>query len=502
MYENPLPKKRSAHKILVAVATAAAMFGTLVLGHAANTTAENLVVRLANTVIGAGGMGDPTSVRVPNKLASTVVPATYGYSPIDYPADINLAASRDVGVPLVRTALMTHSGEPLLIVAGYSEGALVAEQVRRDLQAQPADSAPSDMQLTFVMVASPFAGDGGILARFPWLYIPWVIDPMGAGQPTRYDTTYHAIEYDIYADFPAYFNPLALLNSVFAIRYAHPDPYYDPIDPAAAPKVQKVVPNSAGGTDTYVLYLNSQLPLFGPVREAAAALSLTRFTEPVLTAIEPLVRLFVDMAYTDRTYANPETPKPFSLITPPAKVVDAVLGIPGALAQGAANLLSGGQPSMTPKAKSVDAVVAPEQQAPDAGDQRLALAPVAEPEAKSTISDLKADAGPKPAAESRRNRSADHADQKATDKRDPQRITHPKVTSDGNKVTPTTTVGGTTPGGNKRVVELVSTADTNSADDKGDSTTATPTADTADAASTTVDANDDTSNQATDDAAA
>ena len=460
------PRKR---KTLVAAAAAAGIAGALVLGHATNTTAENLMLRLANTVIGAGASGDPTGVRVPAKLGGTVVPATYGYDPINYPATINLAASRDAGVPVMRTALVTHAGEPRLIVAGYSEGTLVAEQVRRDLQATPAGSAPSDTQLTFEMIASPFAGNGGILARLPWLDIPFIIDPMGATQPTRYDTTYYANEYDVYADFPAYFNPLALLNSVLAIRYAHPDQYYDSIDPATAPKVQKVVPNSAGGTDTYILYLNPHLPLFGPIREVSALLSLTPITEPVLSAIEPLFRLAIDMAYTDRTYANPETPTPFSLITPPAKFIEALGGIPGALSQGAANLLSGGQSSMILPRQSVSASVAPEKQAADAGNQRLALASVTEHEAESTDPVPTADAAAAPAAESDKKDTAEkdsdtedldkkaagekHLDKKGTLKKRTNQITHPTVTSDGNKVTPVTTAGGTTPG-NQQVVEL------------------------------------------------
>ena len=128
--------------------------------------------------------GCPQSWTAPSCLRRTAT------TPINYPATINLAASRDAGIPLMRTALVTHAGEPHLIVAGYSEGTLIAEQVRRDLQATPAGSAPSDTQLTFEMIASPFAGNGGILARFPWLDIPFIIDPMGATQPTRYDTTY------------------------------------------------------------------------------------------------------------------------------------------------------------------------------------------------------------------------------------------------------------------------------------------------------------------------
>jgi diacyltrehalose acyltransferase len=462
------PKKGRAGSALIASAAAVGITATLVLGHATDTMAEHLTVRLSNTVIAAGGLGDPTSIQVKNKLAATVVPAGYGYEPINYPASINLAGSRDIGIPRMRMALVNHGGEQLLIVAGYSEGTLIAEQVRRDLQATAEVDAPAPDQLTFVMVASPFAGNGGILGRFPWLDIPGVIDPMGAAQPTRYDTTYYAYEYDTYADFPAYFNPVALVNSLFAVRYAHPDPYYDPIDPATAPKVQKTVPNVAGGTDTYVLFLNPHLPLFGPIREISTLLALTPLTEPVLGAIEPLVRLAVDAGYSDRTYANPETPTTFSLITPPAKFVEAIAGVPGALAQGASNLLSGGQSATTTQTRSVTAPDAPQSQALE-GRRRLALAPVVVPK----------------------------IDGKRHEADDAQRITHPTVTSDGNKVTPTTTAIGTAKA-DPRAVDPVPVGTTNSVDSQ--SVPVPPTAPSSPA--TPSSATDTTSHQATDDAAA
>ena len=65
------------------------------------------------------------------------------------------------------------------------------------------------------------------------------------------------------------------------------------------------------------------------------------------------------MGYTDRVNAHPETPTPFSFITPPAKVVEALVGVPGALAQGAANALSGGQ-SLNLQQQSVNTMAASE----------------------------------------------------------------------------------------------------------------------------------------------
>ncbi len=168
------------------------------------------------------------------------------------------------------------------------------------------------------MIASPFAANGGIFSRFPGIGIPGITTGMGAAQPSRYDTTYSAIMYDTYADFPAYFNPISLLNSALSIRYGHPDAFYDPIDPAISyAYVTNVDDNGAAGKDRYVQYYNPHLPLFGPLRELASLTQTSAFAEPLISAIEPLIRVLVDMSYTDRANANPAAAVPFSFITPP-----------------------------------------------------------------------------------------------------------------------------------------------------------------------------------------
>ena len=60
--------------------------------------------------------------------------------------------------------------------------------------------------------------------------------------------------------------------------------------------------------------LADHLPLFQPVRDVSNVLGMTLITEPVLSAVEPVVRLIVDMGYTDRENLNPEVPTRFRLI--------------------------------------------------------------------------------------------------------------------------------------------------------------------------------------------
>lgn len=345
MAKHRKSKAHGARKATLVGVAAAGISGALVAGHATNTTAMSSMVELANTVIGVGGLGDNTGVRVPPKLSGTVVPKDYQYAGLQYDSGLNLAASRDAGTPLLHAAIVkTYGAEPSIIVVGYSAGTLAVEQERRNLQHLAPSDAPSPDQLSFVQIANPFAPNGGIFQRFPGVPVPGLVDAMGAGQPTRYDTTYIANEYDPYGDFPAYLNPLSLLNTVLALRYSHPDEAYNPDVPGTTPAYVTTVHHTideTDSTDTYVLYYRA-LPLLGPLRELSTQTGLTPFTEPFISAIEPMLRLLVDMGYTDRVNANPAAPVPFSLIIPPQNVIAALLGMPGAISQGVTNLLSGG----------------------------------------------------------------------------------------------------------------------------------------------------------------
>ena len=150
---------RTARKVALGAMAAFGLSGSLVLGHATSTTA---MVQLTNTVIGIGGKDDATSSGLPTKLSGTVIPKVgdYGYFGVHYPATFELDKSRDAAVPVVHEYLTnTGKDEAHLIVAGYSLGALAAEQERRNLQLLDESAAPSHDQLSFVMIASRAATD-------------------------------------------------------------------------------------------------------------------------------------------------------------------------------------------------------------------------------------------------------------------------------------------------------------------------------------------------------
>jgi hypothetical protein len=360
-------KRRRSPSVLLLRITAAAVSTVLVFGHATNNTVDSPKVQLAASTIGIGGRGDPTAANIPNKLSGNVV--THKYIPVNYPASFFIDSSVAAGVPVLDQTIRQNSNQFLLVV-GYSVGTIVAENVRRGLK-PGVDGAPplnpdrdtTKPGLLFVMIASPNVPNGGIFSRFPGVSIPFFVTSNGPAQPSPYDTTYVTNEYDPYADFPAYFNPLSLLNTLLAIAYVHPDQHYDSVDydplpepgedPGTTPVLVKTVPKTGGGSDTYVFVPAAHLPLLAPARQIFGALGLTPLTEPVLSAVEPVLRLLVDMGYTDRENLNPEVPVSFSLITPPARIIETIAKVPGALGQGVNNFATGGGSIPAPVAPTI-----------------------------------------------------------------------------------------------------------------------------------------------------
>ncbi|WP_319449876.1 MULTISPECIES: PE-PPE domain-containing protein [unclassified Mycobacterium] len=423
------PEKRRTRQAMITAAAAVGLSGTLVLGQ----VVEKLDVDLAATVFAVGGRGDAVSANVKNKLQGHIAPAAFGTSyslvEIHYPADFNFQNSTNQGVAALEPQVVPALATGPVRITSYSEGTLTAEQVKRDLANSPI--TPGD--LTFLFIASPYVPNGGLFARFPGFTIPGIVPVFSAAQPTKYDSTYVVNEYDPYADFPAYFNPLSLANSLLAIQYAHPDTYYDNIDLANDPTYTTTVTNNgAGGKDTYVLVYNDQLPLFGPIRQLEGAVpQLTPFVEPVVSGIEPLARVLIDMGYTDRQNLNPATPTPFSLITPPAKLGEAAGQIPGALEQGLKNFVAGHNVAppptsethtqSTPGVEAVEAPVGPGAESKTGGE----VTPLQQPNTNKDDTPIT-----KPKVDPKK---PDKGLDKLVD-----RIIHPKVKSDGGKAEPTT----------------------------------------------------------------
>jgi hypothetical protein len=369
----------------VALAGAAAGVTTvLTLGHAVDTTLATPQVELAATAIGIGGYTDAESANIPRKFQHQLVPEGDEYVPIPYPAELPIDPSVAVAVPRTIAVINTTTGEKRVI--GYSEGAVAAELVKRRLTADydPQNPAIPRDQLEFIFIAGPSVPNGGIYARFPVVPLPGFTST-GAAQPSPYDSTYYALEYDIVADAPAYFNPLSLANSLLALHYVHGDQGPDPVDLTTAPRSVLVdEDNGAGGTDTYVLIRSEHLPLLRPIRDLSAQLGATALTEPFVGAVEPTLRVLVDMGYTDRDYRNIRTdgvaddedyqdanvPTRFSLFTPPQRILKSAAALPDAFADGAENFVDAlpkapTATKTTPKKSAVEATKATEDKDED-----------------------------------------------------------------------------------------------------------------------------------------
>lgn len=344
-----MAKHRRTRKHLAVVAGAVGMTAALTVGPVVAATAD--VTPAHDIVIGIGGNRNPTGDRIKRKFNGELVGELeadgYTFQGLQYPAQFPVDPSVTAGVPTLHAAIDSADGGRVVVI-GYSQGALVAERVKRDLQ--KSDEPPNARELEFIFIASPFGPNGGIYSRFPGVNIPFFTNT-GPAQPSQYDSTYYVMEYDIVADFPAYFNPLSLANSAVAFFAFHGDQGPDPVDLDTHPLSERVVEdNGKGGTDTYILVRATSLPLLTPVRRAAASMGATPLVEPVLAAIEPTLRVLVDMGYTDRDhrtigvdphadYQDAERPTPFSMITPADRTRESVEALPDALREGAQNFV-------------------------------------------------------------------------------------------------------------------------------------------------------------------
>lgn len=317
---------------LVMAGAAAAMTTALVCGQAANA----VTLPQVDTIIGVGGASNPTSDRILDKFEGALRPTdNRTFVPVHYPAELPVDPSVAAGQAPLGQAIADAGNHPVLVV-GYSEGSLVAEMYKRSLIA---DGSPNAGTLQFLFLASPFVPNGGIYARFPELRLPGYVST-GTAAPSPYDEIFVTLEYDPVGDFPAYANPLSLANAAAGMLYVHGDQGPDNVDLEHDPQSVLVVSSPEGGTDTYVLIRAEHLPLLQPMRDLSTALQTTGLTEPVLGAIEPTLRLAIDMGYTDRDYQNADRPTRFSLFTPPERIAETLRDLPDAIAQGADNFVN------------------------------------------------------------------------------------------------------------------------------------------------------------------
>lgn len=317
------------------------------------TSTCSAAVRLLGTTIGVGGSFDGFGLSIPLFFYGTAVAQGESFHTVPYPGQLNLnypvvsdlpvlsaipywpqslKRSEGVGAGFLEQHIASTpaSDADKVTVIGMSQGAQVAEVVRADL-AKDLDYVANADYYTFVLIGDPYQPNGGILARFTsWSDLPVLGDLFPFGRPgpsdSPFQTTYYRNQYDGVADFPAYFNLLAVANAVVGILFEHLLPGYF-LESSDSPNavLAKV------GATTYVT-IPQRLPLLEPLRLAASVVGAQRLVD----ALDPVLRVLVEMGY-DRT-ADPSQVKQFSWTTPPEKLHEALEQLPGAIEQSLENL--------------------------------------------------------------------------------------------------------------------------------------------------------------------
>ena len=240
----------------------------------------------------------------------------------------------------------------------------------------------------------PNLPNGGILARFPGLYIPILGISFNGAEPTN--TPFHTVvitrQYDGLADFPLYpLNLVADLNAVLGVVYRHLYPF--DVSLAPGPSTSTPVPDTHGDT-SYYFFETQDLPLFAPLRTLGVP-------ESVIDVVEPFFRVIVELGY-DRSIP-PSEPTPARLIPTlnPGKVATDLVnaigeGINNALALvGAPPLLSISNPVTTATPKPADAPPTTEPVKEDVSPQMTPTETVTETgQAKTGTETARADAFP------------------------------------------------------------------------------------------------------------
>ena len=253
--------------------------------------------------------------------------------------DLTLNQSILQGVTDLEAAMAVYGNDDLVIF-GYSQSALIANRVKRELAEQyPAGTEAPDID--FVFFGDENLPNGGLFARFPGLYIPILDWSFNGPAPTdtQFDTVEITRQYDFFADFPLYpLNVISLLNAVLGLPYVHTYPFDVslPPDPTTSPAYQ-----GTHGDTSYYFFETQDLPLFGPLRTLGVP-------EPVIDVFEPFFKVIVDLGY-DRSIP-PWEPTPARLIPPlnPVTVAADLVDVIGEGINNAAALIGAPAPLSIP----------------------------------------------------------------------------------------------------------------------------------------------------------
>lgn len=360
---------RSALVAVLAVIATVVLGITTSLGVAFTLTATTALIVPGTGTPNPGAVGayeanardyyiETTTALCQPSCATAPVPYIAQFWPFPFPGWGGLSGARwNVSVAsgvaqLTSDLIGTYNPTPdnQVVVFGYSQGATVASQVKRNL-GQLSDTQKAD--IAFVLIGNPNRPNGGLFERLALLGTVPILDAT-FGQPTPTNTgiqtTDIAFQYDGVADFPTYpINLLADLNAVAGFAYIHgtylaPNAKSDPgelpngLDPATLETtVQEIVANcqtdprcQQHGDTTYVTIPTPNLPLLQPIRDLGSATHLQFITTPLVDLVQPALRVLIETGYNRADYGQPT---PFRLI-PTANPITVTVDLVKAVADG------------------------------------------------------------------------------------------------------------------------------------------------------------------------
>lgn len=181
----------------------------------------------------------------------------------------NLTFNQSVteGVALLNTAVNNQLALDNKVVAfGYSQSATIINNYINSLMAM---GSPNPDDISFVMIGSGNNPVGGLLARFPGFYIPFLDVPFNGATPANspYPTHIYTAQYDGIAHAPQF--PLRILSDInafmgyFYVHNTYPELMATQVDNAVP------LPTSPGytGNTQYYMFLTQDLPLLQPIRD-------------------------------------------------------------------------------------------------------------------------------------------------------------------------------------------------------------------------------------------
>lgn len=233
---------------------------------------------------------DGTDTAADAPASSGNIPYNAGFWPFSHNSIFDLTWNQSVaqGVKNVETKDPQDD-----VLFGLSQGAVVLSRYKA--------AHPEGTGNTFVLVENPSRPNGGILERFAGLYIPVLDISVSGATPDNGDTTVDvARQYDGWADFPKYpLNVLATINAIMGMVYVHGQTQTEltAADIDAAKAGGSAYYQQHGDT-TYYLIRTPLVPILMPLKGIVP--------DPILGAIDPVLRTFIEMGYDRSDYSTPQ----------------------------------------------------------------------------------------------------------------------------------------------------------------------------------------------------